>query len=119
MILALILGLVTGIGATVLGIVWRWFWGQPTVVTSGGWNVGPFIWGAVGMLLGSLIALFEVLAGRRLIDTFGVRLIVSSVAGAVGGAIAWKVYTFLTNPSGTPSQPSVNTIGSGVLQAKK
>lgn len=111
MIGAVILGLALGAVFAVVGIGWRYWTGQPTVVTGGGWSVGPLQTGGWGILLGSIIALLEVLAGKRLADTWGVRVVLSAVGGMVGGLLAWRLYVALTAPVGGAATSPVPAVG--------
>jgi len=99
---ALVAGAILGMLVAALGIGWRWWTGQPTVVTGGGWAVSPLRSGGWGLLIGSAIALLEVLYGRRLADTWGVRIVLSSLGGMLGGMLAWRVWVALSSTT-TPA----------------
>lgn len=100
MVGAVILGLALGMVFAFAGIAWRWWTGQPTVVTGGGWATGPLNTGGWGILIGSVIALLEVLiGGKRLGDTWGVRIVLSAVGGMVGGLLAWRLYVAISAPA--------------------
>ena len=102
MIGAIILGLVLGALLAAVGIAWRWWTGQPTIVTGGGWAVGPLQTGGWGILIGSIIALLEVLSGKRLGDTWGIRIVLSAVGGMAGGLLAWRLWVAVSAPA-TPA----------------
>jgi len=106
-IAGLLLGLVFGVMVTVVTIAFRWWTGAPTTVTASGSAVGPLRSGGWGILLGSVVSLLEVLAGKRLADTWGVRIVLSSVGSMVGGLLAWRLWVAVSNPA-APAGASAN-----------
>jgi len=101
---ALALGLFLGAIFAIVGIVWRWWSGTPTLVTASGWALGPLKWGGWGILLGALLALGEVLTGTRLRATWGIRFVLSSVGSMLGGLGAWWIWTKVSSTS-VPAAP--------------
>lgn len=106
MIGALILGALLGVIVAALGIAYRLFTGAATPVTAGGWALGPLNAGAWGLLLGGIIGLAEVLYGKKLQDTWGVKIALSSVGSMLGGLAAWWAWTALS----TTAQPNVDKV---------
>lgn len=102
MIGSVLVGLIIGAILAAAGILWRWWSGMPTVVTANGWALGPLRSGGWGMLLGALLALGEVLSGKRLKSTWGLTIVLSSFGGMVGGLLTWMLWTAVTNPSVKP-----------------
>lgn len=102
MIGTLIVGVVIGFILAAIGIIYRWWMGLPTVVTASGWALGPLRWGGWGILLGALLAAGEVLYGKRLRDTWGLAIVISSFGSMLGGLAAWWLWTTVTAPAVKP-----------------
>ena len=113
MISALIIGLVIGAAFMALRVVWSSMTGTGTAVTASGIPTAPLTGLAWGLVIGSIVALLEVLNGRKLTNTWGLSLIISSVGAAAGGLATWKLWTLVSTPA-TPPPP-----GGVVLDAKK
>jgi len=106
-IIAAVLGALIGVAT----IAYRYFFGTSTGVTSNGWPIQSLNWAAWGVLIGAAVALIEVLAGKRLADTYGLRLVLSSIGGLVGSLIMWRVWIAISAPS-APTDP-------GTMEVKK
>jgi hypothetical protein len=106
---ALILGAFIGLIIAIVGIFARMLTGTATPVTAGGWALGPLNAGGWGLLIGALIGLAEVLSGKKLADTWGVKIALSSVGSMAGGLLGWWAWTKLSVPS-TPADGKM-TVG--------
>lgn len=111
MIGVVIVGFLFGVLMTGLRIAYGLFTGTPSVVTANGWLTAPLKWGGWGILIGAIIGLIEVISGaKKLSETWGLSIVLSSVGGMFGGLGTWSVWTWMSSPA-QPATPAAPTEG--------